>query len=270
MSVDFAGLKLKNPYIAASGCWGYGWEGEQYFPGLPWGAVVSKTITLKKREGNPPPRIFEVDNSIINRIGLQNCGLDNYIKNELPKIKLLPYPVISSIFGYYHSDWETMVTALTEEKAAALELNFSCPNVEEKKMINDIDGSHTLVKRIKDITPLPIIAKINAMTSPVELCSRLKEAGIDGIVCSNTFPSSFILGGKVFSGGLSGPAIKPEVLKTIKKIKKNVDVDIAACGGIQSPKDIEDYRIAGAKAFILGSILLLRPTIVKELSGKEI
>jgi dihydroorotate dehydrogenase (NAD+) catalytic subunit len=269
MVVNFAGLKLNTPYLAASGCWGYGWEGEEYFPGQNWGAVVSKTITLEKREGNPPPRIFEVNDSVINRVGLQNCGLDNFIKNELPKTRCLPYPVIVSIFGNNLEEWTKLVDGLTKEKVAAFELNFSCPNIKGEKMVKNIHKCCHLIGKLRKITTLPIIAKINALDNPVKLCSQLKKSGINGIVCSNTFPSIFVLDGQLYEGGLSGPAIKPVVLRTIKQIADKVDIDIAACGGIKSHTDIMDYKQTGAKVFVLGSILLLEPEIINTIVKSE-
>ncbi len=267
MKINFAGLKLNSPFIAASGCAGYGWEIEEYFPGLNWGAITSKTITLKKREGNPPPRIFEVQSGIINRIGLENCGLALFFKNELPKIKNLPYPVIVSIYGETLSDWKLLTLALTQEKVKAIELNFSCPNIKGKKLTEDIIRCTKVAVELKKITHLPLIAKICALDKPVELCIQLKKAGIDGIICSNTFPAMTIYEKKCYNGGLSGQAIKSVVLKTVKEIIDAVDIDVAACGGISSKKDIEDYRCAGANVFVIGSILLSEPDIINELKS---
>ncbi|MBN2406593.1 MAG: dihydroorotate dehydrogenase [Elusimicrobia bacterium] len=268
MSVEFAGLKLDNPYIASSGCWGYGWEGHDYFPDLEWGAVISKTITVEKREGNDPPRIFESEAGIINRIGLQNCGLDHFIRAEHPKNSLLPYPVIVSIFGNTTEEWEHLVKILTAEGAPAFELNLSCPNLKKKILADDITSCGKLVKILKKKTDRPIIPKINALNDPVRLAEKLKSAGADAIVCSNTFPALFSLCGEFFEGGLSGPAIKPVVLKAIRNIKAAVEIDIAGCGGIESGEDVDDYRNAGASVFQIGSALFARPGILKEIMGK--
>jgi dihydroorotate dehydrogenase (NAD+) catalytic subunit len=265
MSIKFAGLKLKTPYIASSGCWGYGWEGEVHFPGLKWGAVVSKTISVKKREGNEPPRIFELNDSMINRVGLQNCGLSSFIDKELPEIKRLPYPTIISIFGNTMEEWKELISTLSSKGAKAFELNFSCPNIKGEKMVENADKCCELISELKSITTCPIIPKINAVNSPVLLSQELEKAGADAIVCSNTFPSVYIHNGEIFEGGLSGPAIKPVVLKTIKQIKEKVNLDIAGCGGIKSFKDVQDYKLVGAKVFVLGSILMLDPAIVNKI-----
>ncbi|MCP4652662.1 MAG: hypothetical protein GY858_04685 [Candidatus Omnitrophica bacterium] len=264
MSINFAGLTLNNPYLAASGCFGYGGELENIFQNQKWGGCVSKTITVEKRDGNPPPRIFETEGGIINRIGLQNCGLTNFLSKELPRIKNLPYPVIVSIFGNTIDEWKTLLTTLEENNVPAVELNLSCPNLKGEVVVRNIDLCTNIVRELKKISGIPVIAKINAIYSPVELSCGLKEAGIDGIVCSNTFPAGVYHNGKFYEGGLSGPAIKPVVLKTIFKIKENVDIDLAACGGIWNSSDIEDYRSAGARAFVLGSVLLTNPDTISD------
>ncbi|MFH1416176.1 MAG: HisA/HisF-related TIM barrel protein [Elusimicrobiota bacterium] len=266
MTVKFAGLELKNPFLASSGCWGYGWEGEEYFPGLGWGAVISKTITVEKREGNRPPRIFELENAVINRIGLQNCGLDAFIENELPKTRYLPYPVIMSIFGNNTAEWIKLVTVLSAEDVTAFELNLSCPNIKGEKMVENIPECLKTAEILKGLTEKPIIAKINALDNPAVLSRDLEKAGIDGIVCSNTLPAAFYHEKTFYEGGLSGPAIKPVVLKAILNIRRMTGIDIAACGGIVSLDDIEEYRQSGANAFMLGSILLSQPEILREIN----
>ncbi|MFC2061752.1 HisA/HisF-related TIM barrel protein [Elusimicrobiota bacterium] len=268
MPFEFAGIKLNNPCISASGCYGYGWEAENNFPGLNWGGITTKTITVEKREGNPPPRIFETPAGLINRIGLQNCGLTDFINNELPLIKTLPYPAIISIFGNNTKEWLQLVTILNDKEVPAFELNLSCPNIKGKRLVEDIGGCADLVKELKRSTKTPIIAKINAMDDPFALTVELKKSGVNGIVCSNTLPASVIHQGKIFNGGLSGSAIKPVVLKTIAEIKENIDIAVAACGGIASLKDIEDYKAAGADVFVLGSILLIQPDIINEILDK--
>jgi dihydroorotate dehydrogenase (NAD+) catalytic subunit len=116
MKHKFAGLKLKNPYISASGCWGYGWEGFDYFKNLKWGAVTTKTITIQPRQGNDPPRIYEAGTGIINRIGLQNCGLKSFLKEHIPRLTNLPCRIIVSIFGNEIKEWQTLIESLEEKK----------------------------------------------------------------------------------------------------------------------------------------------------------
>jgi len=264
MACKLGPLELKNPLVAASGCYGYGWEAEEFFPGLKWGAVTSKTVSFKPKAGNFPPRIFEAESGAINRIGLQNCGLKDFLQNEMPMIKKLPYPVIISIFGETLQEWKETAAAISDENPAAFELNLSCPNIEGERPVRMIDRTALLTEELKKTVSVPVIPKINAVDSPVELASALKDAGADAIVCSNSIPSACSLNGKIYHGGLVGPAIKPVVLKAVEKIAGAVEIDIAACGGITSVEDIKDYSLAGAKVFVLGSVLLTKPYIVNE------
>ncbi|MFW6134528.1 MAG: HisA/HisF-related TIM barrel protein [Elusimicrobiota bacterium] len=265
MSINFAGIKLKTPYIAASGCFGYGWEFMEKFGPSSWGAVSGKTITLNPRQGNPPPRIFEVECAVVNRIGLHNCGLDIFLNQELPKIKKLNYPVFVSIFGENFDQWQEILGRLSKKHIKAVELNLSCPNIHGEKIIKNIKQCSELVYNLKKRFKLSLIAKINAVDEPVKLSRELNNSGIDGIICSNSIPGSVVFEGSIINGGLCGPAIKPVVLNAINKITDNVDVDVAGCGGIASYKDVQDYKSAGAKAFVLGSILLSKPYIIDEL-----
>ncbi|MFC2091658.1 HisA/HisF-related TIM barrel protein [Elusimicrobiota bacterium] len=269
MSIKFARLNLRNPYLAASGCAGYGWELESYFPGLAWGGIFSKTITVTPRQGNPPPRIFETSDSIINRIGLQNCGIKSFIDNELPQTKNLPYPVIVSIFGATAQEWTTLINDLSRKDVPAFELNMSCPNLKGEVILKDKTMCSDLVRRLKSLTNIPLIAKINAIDDPVELAKGLSNAGIDGIVCSNTLPASVLHKNQLMHGGLSGSAIKPVVLKAVSMLSSADNTDLAACGGIRSAADIEDYRKAGAKAFIIGSALFSDPLIINKIVRKD-
>ena len=263
--LDFGGLRLKSPFISSSGCWGYGWEGEEYFPGLGWGAVVTKTVTVSPREGNPPPRIFEVQGGIINRVGLQNCGLNSFRVEHLPHIRKLPYPALISIFGNTPSEWKKLVKDLDASGVAGFELNLSCPNLKGEALVKNPSACATFMKETRKLTKLPVWAKINAVDTPVALSKVLTKAGADAIVCSNTLPAAVMHEGEMYQGGLSGPAIKPVVLKAVGMISDAVDADIAACGGIVSKEDVDDYRAAGAKAFVLGSVLLSYPDRIKKI-----
>ncbi len=263
--IKFAGIDLSNPFISASGCYGYGWEAEEHFGPLSWGAVTTKTLTLKPREGNPPPRIFETAGGIVNRIGLQNCGLNIFLKNHLPKLKELPYPFITSIFANNESEWIEISLLLEKEGIRTLELNLSCPNTEGKKPLSNPDYCANIVKRIKEKTNSFIVAKINAVENPYELSKKLIYSGADGIVCSNTFAAKVVLEKNIYSGGLSGPAIKPVSLKSVTELAGRNKVKIAACGGISSAADARDFSRAGAEVFILGSILLKSPHIINEI-----
>ncbi|MGM0568239.1 MAG: dihydroorotate dehydrogenase [Elusimicrobiota bacterium] len=272
MNIKFGSIKMPAPYIAASGCYGYGFEMEDAITSaghLKWGAVTTKTITLNPREGNPVPRIFEVPSGVINRIGLQNCGLDAFIKEKLPRIKKLPYPAIISIFGENSEEWLTLARILSRQSVRALELNLSCPNLKGEILSRKKEKCAEIIKKIKKETSVPVWVKINAVDSPSENAKIFKKTGADAIVCSNTIPACTVLKKKIYSGGLSGPAIKAVALKAVREISLNANIDLAACGGITSYHDIEDYRLCGARAFVLGTAALNRPDIVNLLSKQS-
>ncbi len=259
------------PYIAASGCYGYGYEAQSFFPGkkLKWGAVTTKTITLNPRQGNPPPRIFESSCGVINRIGMQNCGLDSFIKEKLPEIKKLPYPAVISIFGENKEEWTELLQTLGKNKADAVELNFSCPNLKGEVLTKNRQKCLNIAEYLVEISPIPVWIKINAVDSPVELAQSFESFKISALVCSNTIPAAFVLNKKIYRGGLSGPAIKPAALKAVESISRQSRIDVAACGGISTRRDIEDYRLAGAGAFVIGTALLKRPDIANIIHDKK-
>ncbi len=261
-SIAFARLKLKNPFIAASGCFGYGWE----FPQIAekFGAISSKTVTLNPREGNVPPRIFEKAGGIVNRVGLQNCGLEVFAKEHLPKIRKIKTRVFISVFGENFKEWEEIISLLNGEDVDAFELNFSCPNLNKEVLTKNPKKCARIAEKLRKLTKKPLVAKINAVDNPEKISQILEKSGVDGIICSNTIPTEVSINGKTYKGGLSGEPIKKFVLEAIKKIRKKTKIDIAACGGIRKPKDVEDYKKVGANVFVLGSVLLVYPDIIKD------
>ena len=267
MPVKFAGIELRGPFLPASGCYGYGWEAEESLGPLRWGAVVTKTVTPLPREGNPPPRIQETESGIVNRIGLQNCGLDEFISLHAARLKKLSCPFIVSIFSESEEGWITLSGKLSQAGAAALELNLSCPNLSGERMTSDPAGCAGVVELVKKHSGIPVIPKINALDRPVFLGRALERSGADAIVCSNTLPALFHKNGEFHQGGLSGPAIKPVALRAVRDLCRSVSIDVGACGGISTAEDAEEYRLAGAKVFILGSVLLKHPGIVNSLQA---
>ncbi len=271
MKIKFGGINISAPYLPASGCYGYGLKAEKLFreAALKWGALITKTITLNPRDGNRPPRIFEVDGGIINRIGLQNCGLKIFMEEKLPEINRLPYPAVVSIFGENLNEWVELAKTLASTNAAALELNLSCPNLKGDVLARDRKEVLRAVKNIKKNCSLPIWVKINAVDSPAELSVEFEKLSVDAIVCSNSISASVNFNGRIYDGGLSGPAIKPLALQAVKNISSKTGIDIAACGGIKNFSDVKDYRLAGAKAFIIGSALFKNPDTVNLIAEEE-
>ncbi len=271
MTVKFGNLTLSSPYLPASGCYGYGTEAWKLFEGvtLTWGAVTTKTITLKPRQGNAPPRIFEAENGVINRVGLQNCGLDIFINEKFPEIKKLSCPAVISIFGENPDEWLEIASRLGTAAAQALELNLSCPNLKGEVVTRDRKKCSAVVKKLRNACSVPLWVKINAVDSPVDLSMELEKLGVDAIVCSNSIPCAVNFEGKIYEGGLTGPAIKPIVLKAVRQIRQKISIDIAACGGISSYSDVEDYSLAGASAFVIGTALLKNPDAVNSIMNQQ-
>ncbi|RLD17732.1 MAG: hypothetical protein DRI36_03060 [Caldiserica bacterium] len=263
MALNFASLKLSSPFMTASGCSGYGWELNNLFPKVNYGAVTTKTITYKERKGNPPPRIFEIEGGVINRVGLENCGVFKFIDEHLPKLKKSGVNFIVSIYGENLEEWVEILKLLKGRGVKFFELNLSCPNLKNRIVQEDVGYVRRVVRSLRKFRGVKLIAKINAIHSPIELTKKLIEDGIDGIVCSNTFPCSFIFNGKIYDGGVSGRVIKPVVLKVVKELRKRFRIPLAACGGIYSKEDVDDYRKVGVDFFVLGSILLREPDIGK-------
>ncbi len=271
MALKFGRLTLSTPYLPASGCYGYGAEAWELFKGLRllWGAVTTKTITLNPRQGNAPPRIFETENGVVNRVGLQNCGLEVFIDEKFPAIKELPCPAVISIFGETPDEWAEIAGRLSGIGADALELNLSCPNLKGEVVTRDSKKCAGVVRKVREASELPLWVKINAVDSPVDLSLRLEELGVDAVVCSNSIPCAINFKGTIYEGGLTGPAIKPVVLKAVRQIRQNTSIDIAACGGISDYGDVQDYLLAGARAFVIGTALLKNPDAVNTIIEEE-
>jgi dihydroorotate dehydrogenase (NAD+) catalytic subunit len=267
-------LLLKNPLITASGCLEYDEELLELIPLNEFGAFTTKTITLNKMEGNPMPRTCEVASGLLNSIGLQNEGLYDYIGKKLPKLREnLQIPIIASIGGFKIEEFATLASHLDrEEGVSAIEVNISCPNIEaqDKWGINfsqDEHMSYGVVKAVRESTTKPLIVKLSPdVTQITAIAQAVVDAGADAVVIANTFPAMAIdiedrkpkLGNIV--GGLSGPAIKPIILRKVWQVyKSGIGVPIIACGGIMTPNDALEYIIAGANFISIGTVNFINP-----------
>ncbi|MCM8787490.1 MAG: dihydroorotate dehydrogenase [Candidatus Omnitrophica bacterium] len=274
LSVKVGDLYLKTPIICASGTFGLADELKDLVDYSAIGAVVSKTITLKPQAGNPPPRIYELPAGVINSIGLENPGIDLFIKEKLKKFVSLPTKHIVSVGGFEDKEYIICVEKLESfNKIDAFEINLSCPNIKLKKLIS-CDAKHTLklLRSLRKLTKKPIIAKITAeVTDIVEIAKAIYDAGADAVSLVNTF---FALAinietkktylGNVY-GGYSGLAIKPIALYKVWKIAKNIDIPIIGGGGIKEAKDAIEFILAGAVAISLGTINLTEPNKAVEI-----
>ncbi|MCM8819377.1 MAG: dihydroorotate dehydrogenase, partial [Candidatus Omnitrophica bacterium] len=274
LGINIGKLYLKTPLICASGTSGLADELKDLVDYSAIGAVVSKTITLKPKEGNPPPRIYELQEGVINSIGLENPGIDNFIKEKLKKFISLPTKHIVSIGGFEDKEYIECIEKLESfNKIDAFEINLSCPNIKLKKLISQ-DAKHTfnLLKILRKLTKKTLIAKITPeVTDIVEIAKAVYESKTDAISLVNTF---FALAinvetkkpylGNIY-GGYSGPAIKPIALYKVWTIAKNINIPIIGGGGIKEAEDAIEFILAGAFAVSLGTINLVEPNKAREI-----
>jgi len=239
------------------------------------GAIVTKTITLRPKEGNPPPRTCETYSGMLNAIGLQNKGMDHFLKEAIPELKELKIPVIASISAESVPEFAGLASRLDDAKEiAGIELNLSCPNVQAKRLIaQDPTATHETVTAVKKATKKTIIAKLSPnVTDITEIALSAEAAGADAVSLVNTFTGMAIdietrkpkLGN--ITGGLSGPAIKPIALRMVWETAKAVKVPVIGMGGITSTEDAVEFIIAGAKAVQIGTGSFVNPGLTAEIA----
>jgi len=263
LAIELAGISLKNPVMVASGTFGYGEEYAQLVDLNRLGAIVAKTITLKPRLGNEPPRMVETASGVLNSIGLQNIGIDAFINEKLPFLKEYDVPLIVSIAGETTDEYVQLAKTLQGEKITGLELNLSCPNIKyDRKLMfaQNPQATHQVVSRVREATSLPLMVKLSPnVTDIASIAKMCEEAGADGVSLINTFTGMAIdvenrkpkIG--QITGGLSGPAIKPIALRMVYEVHKAVKIPIIGIGGIMTAGDALEFIIAGAKAVAIGT-----------------
>ena len=266
MSVRFCGLELAHPIINASGTFdaiaaekAFGQELHRRFP---FSAFVSKTVTLQPRQGNPPPRLWELAGGMINSIGLPNKGVQGYIEHDLPRLASLPVPLIVNVMGSSHDEVAELVEAFTERpEVAALELNVSCPNVTTGLMFGAVpEETGALVRRVRSLTRKPVIVKLTPNATDVPAVAlAAQEAGADAVSLINTVRGMALhprtgdpwLGG--VTGGISGPAIRAAALAQVHALRSVLEIGIVGMGGVQSGRDAFDLMQVGADLVAVGT-----------------
>lgn len=268
ISVEIAGIRMKNPVMVSSGTFGYGEGCEELWDLGMLGAFVTKTITLLPRDGNPPPRIAEVPAGILNTIGLQNVGIEEFLRSKLPYLRRFDLPVIVNIGGERVEDYVELARMLGEvEGISGIELNISCPNVEGLMAFgSDPSMAGRLVEAVKSVSKVPVIPKLTPNVGDITAIARaVEEAGADAISLINT-----ILGMAIdirtrrsklsrTLGGLSGPAIKPIALRMVWEVANAVSIPIIGMGGITNAEDAIEFLIAGATAISIGTANFIDP-----------
>lgn len=268
LSLSIGRLKLKNPVLVASGTFGYGEEMAGFTDLSRLGGIVTKTVTRNPRPGNSPPRTVETAAGMLNSIGLENVGLEGFIKEKMPFLRKVKTAVIANIAGEDISDFAYLAERLSGVQGiAALELNLSCPNV-----AGGMDFSRTpslaekVVAEVKKVTPLAVIAKLSPNVAEIEpIAEACERAGADALSLINTLVGMAIdlrtrrpRLGAVF-GGLSGPAIKPVALAMVCKAAKAVGIPVIGVGGIMTWEDALEFLLAGARAVQVGTATFIDP-----------
>ncbi|MBI5573180.1 MAG: dihydroorotate dehydrogenase [Elusimicrobia bacterium] len=272
-SISIGKLKLKNPMMVASGTFGYGVEFKDLVDLNKLGAVVTKTITLEPREGNPKTRIFEVQYGMINSIGLQNVGLEKFVKEKLPELKkTTKTPVIVSIGGKKKQEFIKIVEILNYEEIDGLELNLSCPNIMGGKIISqDKKETYNLVSAVRKKTKFTLITKLSPLVTDItEIAKASEDGGADAVSLINSFPAVFYRSPLTayrlpIFGGLSGSCIKHIALRMVYLVTQSVKIPVIGMGGIMNTKDALEFFKAGAKAIAVGCANFVNPNTAIEI-----
>jgi dihydroorotate dehydrogenase (NAD+) catalytic subunit len=277
MKVTLAGIELVNPVIAASGTFGYGIEFEEIVSLEGIGGFVTKGISLHPMAGHPAPRIIQTAAGMLNAIGLQNVGVEEYLEHKLPPMRRYPRcNVIVNVFGYTVGEYTQVIEFLNQaEGIAAYELNVSCPNVHAGGMAFGADPVELeyLVRKAREVAARPLIVKLSPnVTSIAHMAHIAQEAGADAVSLTNTFLAMSIdvetrrprLSN--ITGGLSGPAIKPIALRMVYETARAVSIPILGMGGIVTPEDAVEFLLAGATAVQVGTASYADPRAVERLA----
>lgn len=275
LSVSLPGLKLKNPIMPASGCFGFGREYSQLFDLNKLGAVMMKAATGEARQGNATPRVAETASGMLNAIGLQNPGVDKIVETEIPFLSQYDLPIIANVAGSTMEEYEYVTKNLNKAKdLSAIELNISCPNVTEGGIQFGIDPvmAGKVTKIVKEISNVPVYVKLSPnVTNIVEMAKAIEAAGADGLTMINTITGMQIhlpsrkplIANK--TGGLSGKAIKPIAVRMIYEVKQHVSLPIIGMGGISSAEDVLEFILAGADAVAIGTANFTNPFVCPEI-----
>lgn len=269
LAVNIGRLRLKNPVMTASGTFGYGLEYSEFIDLNRPGAIVVKGLSVLPKEGNPPPRIIETAAGMLNSIGLQNIGIENFIKKKLPFLRKYDTCVIANFFGDSIGEYAEAAKMLSDSEGIhGLELNISCPNKQAGWSVFGTDPKVTseVVSAVRGTTGLPLIVKLSPNVTDIKIMARAaEEAGADAISLINTITGMAVdiktrrpkLAN--ITGGLSGPAIKPIALRMVWEAYNSVKVPLIGMGGIMNVNDAVEFMLAGATAVAVGTANFVNP-----------
>ncbi|MHB1405237.1 MAG: dihydroorotate dehydrogenase [Desulfitobacteriaceae bacterium] len=277
LHVSLAGLSLRNPVLTASGTYGFGEEYAPYCPLEALGGITVKGITLKPRLGNPVPRLAETPAGLLNAVGLENPGLEAFIKSYLPRLRRLPTAVIVNISGFALEEYAEMARALRSDSGlAAVEVNISCPNVRHGGMYFGTDprSAEEVIAAVKKETDLPVIAKLSPNVTDIgEMARAVAAGGADIVSLINTLLGMSIdiekrrpVLANTF-GGLSGPAVRPVAVRMVWQVAEAVSLPIIGMGGITTWQDALEFMLAGASAVSVGTGNFANPRVPLEITA---
>lgn len=268
LKVTIAGVEFQNPVIAASGTFGFGREFSEFYPLSALGGISCKGITLEERPGNPPPRIAETPAGMLNSVGLQNPGVDRFIKDDLPWLKRQGTVVIANIAGNTPEDYCRMAEKLSETDVDMVELNISCPNVKQGgvQFGTTCAGVENITAAVRKVCRKPLMVKLSPNVADIgEIAAAAESAGADALSMINTLTGMRIdiktrrpvLRNN--TGGLSGPAVFPVAVRMVWQAHRRVKIPIVGMGGVSTWRDAAELMLAGASAVQVGTALFRDP-----------
>jgi dihydroorotate dehydrogenase (NAD+) catalytic subunit len=272
-SVQIGSLKLKNPVIAASGTFGFAEEYSEIYDVSRLGAVCTKGLTLRPRQGNPPPRLWETPGGLLNSIGLQNPGIDAFLEQELPRMKAQEIVTVANVWGERPTEYVEIVERLSQSTVDAVELNLSCPNVPGEMLGQHAEEAGEVVRATRKVSEKPLWVKLPP-DARLEVAHAAEQAGADAVCASNTFRAMAIdteTGKPVFEqvfAGLSGPAIGPIALCIVYELAATLTIPVIGIGGITTWEDAVAFMMAGATAIQIGTGNFINPRCAMEIVEK--
>lgn len=274
LNIKAMGIEFKNPVLTASGTFGFGEEFAEIYDLYLLGGICSKGLTLRERSGNTGIRLWETPMGLINSIGLQNPGVDNFIEHELPRMKSYNTVVIANLGGHCEEDYFEGIYKLNETDVDLVELNISCPNVKSGGMAFGIKSSvaYDIVSKLKRVCKKPIMVKLSPNAENIgDMAAACEDAGADGLSLINTIQSMAIDIKKrkaVFDNvyaGLSGPCVKPIALRMVHEAAKRVKIPVCGLGGIMCAEDAIEFIMAGATLVQIGTANFIKPDIAVDI-----
>lgn len=275
LKVNIAGIEFKNPIITASGTFGFGKEYGEFYPLSALGGICTKGLTLKKREGNPPPRVAETYGGMLNSVGLQNPGIEHYLAEDDKRLAKEDVVVIANIAGSTLEDYIAIGERINDSHADMVELNISCPNVKQGGMAFGVlpKNVEEVTRAVKNVCKKPVITKLSPNVSCIADNARAAEAGgADAVSLINTL-SGMAVNYKTRrpilannNGGMSGPSVKPVALKMVWECYNAVKIPIIGLGGITTYTDVLEFMICGARAVQVGTANFINPTAAYDIA----